>query len=42
MAGKYFNSLIFQNGRQHHIENQKKWYLLNQIDQRGIWSVISY
>ena len=32
----------FQNSRQHHIENQKKWYLLNQIVQRYIWSGISY
>ena len=31
-----------QDGRQSHIEKQKKWYLLNQMCQKSKWSNFSY
>ena len=38
----YDLELQIQDGRQRHIENQKKWYLLNQMCHKSKWSNFSY
>ena len=34
--------LQIQDGRQRHFDNQKKWYLLNQMCHKSKWSNFSY